>query len=172
MWPAVSWLCRRPGLSCRSTRLPVSQRTPGHVAMHVQPYRMLCRAHRVTEPPTRAVASIAASYVVSWRFPHPCRARIATQPSGQAVCLSRYAHSYHDTIPEQPGPRATGSPCSRADHIAAFLSHVVTSPHRVARSYRGRALLVQASLCSPVSRYSLLYRDSKQRMGSSPSSCL
>ena len=53
----------------------------------------------------------------------------------------------------------------------SFLGRVVASPHRVTRSYRGHALLVQTSPCGPVSRYSLLYRDSKQRMGSSPSSC-
>ena len=121
---------------------------------------------------TRTHVPLRTSYAVSQCFPRPCRVCISTQPSGQAACLSRYAHSYRDTVPQQPGPRArTACPGVWADRIAAFLGSVVASPHCVAVPYRGRALLVQASPCAPMSRYSLLYRDSKERMCSSPSSC-
>ena len=77
-------------------------------------------------------APLRAPCAVSQRFPWLCRVYIVTQPSSQAACLSPYAHSYRDTVPQQPDPRACAAcPCARAGRIAAILGRVVASPHRI-----------------------------------------
>ena len=146
----------------------VLQGTPGSVAAHANLCRALCRACHVTAPPELAVAPIAASYVMSWRFPWSCRARIATQPSGQAARLSRYGHLYCDSISQQSGPRAHATrPCALADR---FTGYIVAQPivsrflscalARTTRSCRGPQAAPTPHLPSPMSRYNPLYRHS------------
>ena len=108
---------------CRSARPAVSRSVP----------RAPC-----LRSPTRSAAHITASCTVSWCFPRPCRACIATQPSGQAACLSRYTHSHRDTVPQQPGPGVRAArPCARADRVVAYIMALPRCVMGVAWPYRG-----------------------------------
>ena len=104
---------------CRNARPALSLVWPS--ALLSRPPRPLLRA--VSQPP-RPCHVHSRSY--SGRVPGRIAACLAIQPSSQATLLSRYAHSYRNTIPQQPGPRARAArPCARASRVVAQLRSVV-----------------------------------------------
>ena len=85
----------------------------------------------------------------------------------------------HDTIfitrhsPQWPSPRACPArPCTLAGHVAGPLGRVTGRVLDRIVAQSDRIVADHAHLLCSVSRYSLLYRDSKQQMGSSSAYCL
>ena len=120
----------------------------------------------VPQVPLRAVPH------VSQPFPRPCRACIATQPSGQAARLSGYTHLYCDPISQQSGPRTRSTrPCEWVGRVVA--SFWSCRGRAVALSWpatpcRGLAPCAQASLlCYPVSWYKNCIVTQTRKRGSS-----
>ena len=125
----LAWPCRRPSPA-------VLQAWPGCVASLARSCRSAhsragaqcrrpCAARRVAHRIVTQGAMSHALYVVSWRLPRSCRACRAIQPSCQTAHLSKYAHSYRDTIPQQPSPRARATrPCARVGRVVGPLDRV------------------------------------------------
>ena len=120
-----------------------------HVASLAQPRRSarptLSRA--MPRAPALAAARTAAPYAVSWRFPWPCHACLAIQPSGQAV-LSQYNLLYRDTLPQQQGQALAGGPLTlaRGPAVSWPISAVSWS---CPRPYRGPCYLSMRACCVP-----------------------
>ena len=106
--------CGRP---CRGRVVGLA----GRVAAHARPCRSAHPAISRAVPRTpchRTAAHIAASCALSWRFPQPCRTRIATQPSGKAFVTILPFVSLPNLPTAKPSrecrsPLRAGRPCRR-----------------------------------------------------------
>ena len=139
--------------------------TPGRVAG--------CAARVVSPHPRARCCAYRSSLRRIMALPAPHR---GISP-GHVALVSLYnpaakPPSCHDTIyciathsPNSQALARAARPCARAGRVAGQVLGCI-----VAQS--GRIVADHPRLLLPLSRYSLLYRDSKQKMDSSPACCL
>ena len=108
----------RAGAQCRR---PCAGRHVASRVLRAVSHTMSSRRAPCCVPPA---SYRGAPCAVSWCLPRPCHACLAIQPSGQAVRLSRYAHSYRDTIPQHPGPRVPAVQLARKLAVSRPVSAV------------------------------------------------
>ena len=157
LWPAVLWLCGRPGRSCRSARQVVSQRTLNRVER--------CVAHVVSPRPLRVLLRIS-------QLPMPYR---GVSPSSVDLVLRHNPAAkprvYHDTpiciTTQSPNSQAlVRAPLALAGGPAVSQAMLAVSWRRLgrilveSRPCRGPQAAPRPHLPSLVSRYNPLYRDS------------
>ena len=142
------------GLGCADTMHALRR-----VAGLARSCRTLCRSQCRHTPRARCCAPCPSLPGIvgstAGRVPGRIAACLAIQPSGQAALRSQYAHSYRDTIPQQPGP------CASA---ARLTSKPAISWHVLAVSWLCLAVswLLLPVHARPLSRYSAVYRDQVQ----------
>ena len=122
--PTVSWSCRRHASTVSQPALAVSQAvscpsvTIQKLYLDPSPYCAPC--HAPTAPYRGARSN------VSQRCRALCRSLSCDTPSSKVALLSRYAHLYHDTIPNGQAMRAhTACPARRPTVLWRMLGRVV-----------------------------------------------